>query len=394
MSCWSPTSWRYKPNSQAIHYASEHTLQKVLGELTRLPPLIAVAEVERLKQQLAEAGQGERFILQGGNCVETFADCETSLIASQLLMLLQMSLVLERGFNKPIIKIGRLAGQYAKPRSAKTEIYNDLELLSYRGDLINSIEANPLARAPQPERMLKGYHCSARTLADIQALSLSDAQCNGQFYVSHEALHLAYEQTLTHQVNGAWYNLSTHFPWIGARTNQLESAQIEYVRGLANPIGIKIGPTMQPEILVQLVQLLNPADEPGRIVLIHRLGIEYIQMKLPSLIQAIQASGKNVVWMLDPMHGNTRLTMAGIKTRDFTDILAEIEQAFKIHYAMQCYLAGIHLEMTADNVTECIGGQVGITEQDLGCAYKTLIDPRLNREQALELVARMVDLVN
>ncbi|MDF2866572.1 MAG: aroH [Gammaproteobacteria bacterium] len=397
MQLWAPNSWHHKFNAQAIEYESVANLQRVVAELSHSPPLVTVAEIDTLKHHLAKAAAGQQFILQGGNCVETFAECETNIIAGQLWMLSQMGLVLERGLNKPIVKIGRLAGQYAKPRSANTEIYKGTELFSYRGDLINSIEPSLIARTPAPERLLEGYHCAARTLADIRALTLSELaneQADIQFYVSHEALHLAYEQALTRQVKNRWYNLATHFLWVGARTNQIDGAQIEYVRGLSNPIGIKIAPAMQPEVLVKLVELLNPADEPGRLVLINRLGIEHIQAKLPSLIEAIQASGRTVSWMLDPMHGNTRLTAKGIKTRYFSDVLAEIEQALLIHRAKQSYLAGIHLEMTAENVTECLGGLAGITEQDLAFAYKTLIDPRLNREQALELVTRMVALVN
>lgn len=394
MPSWSPTSWQQKPNLQAIHYPCERVLQQILGELAQLPPLVMATEVDNLKQLLIEASLGKRFILQGGSCVETFADCETTIIAGQLWMLLQMSLVLEQGFSKPIVKIGRLAGQYAKPRSAYTEVYKGAELLSYRGDLINSIEPNLFARTPMPERLLDGYHYAAQTLGHIRGLTSQDlahGQPEKQFYISHEALHLPYEQALTRRVNGRWYNLATHFPWVGARTNKIDGAHMEYVRGLANPIGIKIDPKMQPEVLLKLVELLNPCNEPGRLVLINRLGIEHIQTKLPGFIEAIQASGRTVIWMLDPMHGNTKLTAKGIKTRYFSDIMAEIEQALLIHKTKQSYLAGIHLEMTAESVTECVGGSVCISEQDLALAYKSLVDPRLNREQALELVTRMVD---
>jgi len=383
---WSPNSWQQKPNFQAIAYKCEASLQQVIELLSQQPNLVKLAEIEALKRSLVDVQRGKHFILQGGNCVETFSDSNTASISGQLALLAKLSAVLEQGLAKSIVTIGRLAGQYAKPRSAQTEWHNDLELLSYRGDLINSIEANDQARMPDPKRLLQGYGCASKALADIQTYMLTEV---GSIYVSHEALHLPYEQALTRKVNGRWYNMATHFTWVGARTSQLEGAQVEYIRGLANPIGIKIDPSISAKQLAELIALLNPQDEPGRLVLIYRLGVTQIEDKLPKLIEA--AKNRAVIWMVDPMHGNTKRTVNNIKTRYFKDIIREIGLAVKIHQTMQTYLGGIHLELTAEEVTECIGGASGITERDLTIAYKTLIDPRLNSQQSLELVLKLID---
>lgn len=438
MSSWQLDSWQTKFVDQKVEYPCLKERDYVINQLGKLPPLVTPLEIEQLKKQLANVGRSEAFLLQGGDCAESFADCNTEVILNKLRILLQISLVLIHGLHKPVIRVGRIAGQYSKPRSFENETIDGITLPTYRGDLINDIEFNEAARKPDPYRMLKGYQFSALTLNFIRGLasggfadlfhpeywdlsfakesvmeheyhkivnriqeslkfikaigSVTEAMKRVDFYISHEALHLYYEQALTRQhSNGKWYNIGTHYPWIGMRTAHLDSAHIEYVRGIANPVGVKIGPTTSTNELVRLIELLNPMNEPGRLTLIHRFGANNIAEKLPSLIKAAKSTGIELLWTCDPMHGNTTLTNSGYKTRRFDVILSELEQAIKIHQDNESYLGGVHFELTGDEVTECIGGARGLTEDDLKEAYKTLVDPRLNYEQSLEMAMRLVN---
>jgi 3-deoxy-7-phosphoheptulonate synthase len=431
---WSPNSWQQKPAEQQPVYPEPAALQRVLSELAQLPPLVTSWEIENLKHQLAEAVRGERFLLQGGDCSENFTECESSAIASKLKILLQMSLVLVQGGKKRVIRLGRFAGQYAKPRSADTETRNGLTLPSYRGDMINRAGFSAAERQPDPELLLRAYERSALTINFIRALiegGFADlhhpeywelgfvansphaaeytrmVQSIGEslrfmetltgcvladinrvdFFTSHEGLHLAYEQAQTRQVprRTGWYNLSTHFPWIGQRTRDLNSAHIEYFRGIANPIGVKLGPGISPEEALVLARVLNPANDPGRLTFIHRFGAAQVERWLPPLARAFTRAGLHVLWCCDPMHGNTETTRSGIKTRRFENILRELELAHSLLRDCGTHLGGVHFELTGENVTECIGGASGVTEADLARDYRTQLDPRLNYEQAMEL---------
>jgi len=437
---WSPTSWQKKTALQQPTYPDADRLRQVMFELSRLPPLVTSWEIERLKAQLAAAAAGKMFLLQGGDCAETFDDCTSDNIANKLKILLQMSLVLTHTTQKRVIRVGRFAGQYAKPRSEDLEKRGETTLPSYRGELINSAPFTLADRTPDPERLLRGYERSALTLNFIRGLieggfadlhhpeywdldwvkhsphaeeyqrlvaSISSsllfletlagqpvsAMSRVDYYTSHEGLLLWYEQAQTRQVprRAGWYNLSTHFPWIGMRTAQVDGAHVEFFRGLENPIGVKIGPATTPEGLLELVGVLDPESRPGRLTLIHRFGAKKIAAGLPPLLAAIRDAGRTVLWVCDPMHGNTESTAQGLKTRRFDAILAELEQAFEIHKEAGTYLGGVHLELTGENVTECIGGARGLAEADLVRSYHTQVDPRLNYEQALEvamLIAR------
>ena len=431
---WSPTSWLTKPASQQASYGDPAALARVVDEIGHLPPLVTSWEIEQLKGELARAARGETFVLQGGDCAESFDDCRSEPIAAKLKILLQMSLVLVHGARKPVVRIGRIAGQYAKPRSADVETRGEVTLPAYRGDIINRDGFTASDRAPDPTLMLRAYERAGLTLNFIRALtdggfadlhhpeqwgldflSFSPKAVEWQrmvsfidesihfmetitgtvigeltradFYTSHDGLHLPYEQAQTRRVphRAGWYNLSTHFPWIGDRTRALDGAHVEYLGGIANPIAVKIGPSITPAELLALIDVLNPANEPGRLTLIHRFGVKRIAGLLPALIGAVRGAGKTVLWCCDPMHGNTQTTESGIKTRDFGDILSELEQAFDLHRQAGSYLGGVHFELTGDNVTECIGGARGLTEADLQTGYRTLCDPRLNYEQALEM---------
>jgi 3-deoxy-7-phosphoheptulonate synthase len=446
MNEWSPASWRTKPASQQPVYPSAAKLRNAVLELSRMPPLVTPWEVEALKTQLADAAKGRRFLLQGGDCAERFADCDAAVIIDKLKVLLQMSLVLVQGSKRPVIRAGRLAGQYTKPRSEDFETQDGVTLASYRGDLVNRPDFTEAGRTPDPQLLLRGYERAALTLNYIRALSkggfadlhhpeywnlgwvrhspLADEyrrMVTGiaeslrflenvldihageiervDFYTCHEGLHLSYEEALTRrdEQSGRWYNLSTHFPWVGMRTSDPESAHVEYFRGIANPIAVKVGPSMTPAMLRRLLDVLDPENEPGRLTLIHRFGCERVSADLPPVIEAVRASGKTVLWCADPMHANTRLTEDGIKTRRFGEILSELEQSFDIHAAAGSRLGGVHFELTGENVTECIGGARGLAEEDLGRAYKSEVDPRLNYEQALEmamLIARKMAALN
>ncbi|MGH8495220.1 MAG: class II 3-deoxy-7-phosphoheptulonate synthase [Gammaproteobacteria bacterium] len=435
---WHPALWQSRTAGQQPHYADTQALEAVIARLSRLPPIVTSWEVEALKRQIADAQRGQRFLLQGGDCAESFEDCTSEKIAKKLKILLQMSLVLLYGLRKPVIRVGRMAGQYAKPRSADTETRDGTSLPSYRGDLVNRRLFTSDDRAADPELLLRGYERAALTLNFARALvdggfadlhhpeywdlgfdghspleaeyrriveaisesldffesisghSLQDTR-RVDFYASHEGLHLLYEQAQTRfiQRRRRWYNLSTHFPWIGMRTAQLDGAHVEYFRGIANPIAVKVGPSMTAEWLQQLMQVLNPNNEPGRLTLIHRFGAKSIEESLPPLIEAVRGAGALVLWTCDPMHGNTETTVSGIKTRRFENILAELETAFRIHRELGTHLGGVHFELTGENVTECTGGARGLTDGDLNRAYLSQVDPRLNYEQALELAMRI-----
>lgn len=437
---WSPSSWRARTALQQPVYDDPAEVERVLGEISGLPPLVTSWEIVQLRRQLAEAARGERFVLQAGDCAERFTDCTPRRVANKLKVLLQMSLVLVQGSMKPVIRIGRFAGQYAKPRSSDYEEREGLRLPSYRGDLINRPEFTPEARRPDPQLLLRGYERAALTLNFVRALTkggfadlhhpeywdLDWAQNSPQadeyhsmvrsiteslrfmenilgvragetdridFYTSHEALHLGYEQAQTRRVphRPGWFNLSTHFPWCGVRTSDPEGAHIEYLRGIENPVGLKVGPGMKRSRLLRVCELLNPRNEPGKLTLIHRLGAERVADELPRVIEWVRGAGLNVLWICDPMHGNTRVTAAGYKTRSLEEIESELTQSFDIHAACGSRAGGIHVELTGENVTECTGGARGLGEEDLPLAYETEVDPRLNCEQALEialLVAR------
>lgn len=386
MQKWSPNTWRHYTSTQLPSYENDKNLGSVLEDLSFLPPLVTTPEIKRLKMQIAEAMQNKRFVLQGGDCAESFSDCRASTIENKIKILLQMSEVLTDGMKKPITRVGRIAGQYAKPRSVPMETQEGLSLPSYRGDIYNRPEFNTLSRQLDPFNLIKGYYHAASTINYIRAF-LS----NVEFYTSHEALNLYYESALTRQTpEGTWYNFGTHFPWVGVRTAVLDSPHIEYISGIANPIGMKVGPGTDPHLLLELVNRVNPENEPGRLTLITRFGASNIEESLPPLIEIMQKNKKNLLWSSDPMHGNTQNTEQGYKTRSFNDILSELQSAFKIHSQLGSHLGGVHFELTGEDVTECIGGARGLTESDLQRAYKSLVDPRLNYEQALEMAMLVV----
>ncbi len=409
-----------------------------MAAISRMPPLVVSWEIEALKDQIAAAQRGEQFVLQGGDCAESFEDCESDKIAKKLKILLQMSLVLLYGMKKPVIRIGRMAGQYAKPRSADTETRDGVTLPTYRGDIVNRPGFSAADREADPQLLLRGYERAALTLNFVRALidggfadlhhpeywdldfvrhsplkaeyekivhSISDAldffeatsrspiheTTRVNFYASHEGLLLPYEQAQTRFIERRrrWYNLSTHMPWIGMRTAALDGAHVEFFRGICNPLGIKIGPSMSAEWVQGLIATLNPKNEPGRLVLIHRMGVKDIEQRLPPLIQAVRATGSPVLWICDPMHGNTETASSGLKTRRFESIVTELEASFRIHREMGTWLGGVHFELTGEDVTECTGGARGLTDTDLARAYKSQVDPRLNYEQALELAMRI-----
>ncbi len=466
MTQWSSESWKALPALHQPHYADPAAVEAAVAKLRSLPPLVTSWEIERLKSELAEAQAGRRFLLQGGDCAESLADCTPDVIANKLKILLQMSLVLVQGARKPITRVGRFAGQYAKPRSSATETRigpdgRDLTLPSYFGDLINSIEFTPESRRPNPHLMVRCYQHAALTLNFIRSLidagfadlhhpeywelsfcenarlhdeyhamvrRLSDSirfmeTIAGQsiddltrveFFTSHEGLHLLYESAGTRTVprRQGHYNLTTHLPWIGDRCRALDGAHVEYFRGIRNPIGVKVGPSATADDLLPLINRLNPDNEPGRVVLIHRMGLNNIERRLPPLLAAVAATDRIVLWVCDPMHGNTKsvsrdIPVAGAgtsnathredaaarsresasprKTRDFADILGELDASFDLHAKAGTYLGGVHFELTGDHVTECTGGARGLSETDLDANYRTTCDPRLNYEQSLEM---------
>jgi len=436
---WSPASWRGYPALQMPTYPDPVALEGVLQEMHALPPLVTSWEILALQKQIAEAQEGKRFLLQGGDCAEVFEGCTPEVISNRLKVLLQMSLVLVHGLRLPVVRVGRFAGQYAKPRSADTETRGGVTLPTYRGDIINAPDFTEVARVPDPRRMVKAHARSAMTMNFIRALidggfadlhhpeywnlswvghspladeyqrmvdgvgdavrfmeTLSGSEVHNlnrvDFYTSHEALLLPYEESQTRQVprQWGWFNLSTHMPWIGMRTAQLDGAHIEYFRGIRNPIGLKVGPSATAEQLLRVIDVLNPNDEPGRLTLIHRMGAAHVAEKLPVLLDAVRREGRRVLWICDPMHGNTESTSNGYKTRRFGNIRSELEQAFDLHAAAGTRLGGVHLELTGEDVTECLGGARELTESDLERAYRSTVDPRLNYEQALEIAMLIV----
>lgn len=401
-----------------------------------MPPLVHHGEVNTLRAHLAQAAKGEAFLLQGGDCAEQFSDCRKSTVESKLKILLQMSLVLTWGARIPVIRMGRMAGQYAKPRSKDTETIDGLELPSYRGDNINSSAPKADERAADPQRLLQAYFHSAATLNYTRALvdggfadlhhpqhwdlgfvrsstnraeyedivsrirdAIDFVESTGvrsttslkmvELFCSHEGLLLDYEEAMTENVAEKWYNLGAHSLWIGDRTRQLDGAHVEYFRGLENPIGIKAGPSMNPSELVELITRLEPANQPGRITIITRLGADIVAESLPPLIKAVSEAGRVVTWVCDPMHGNTISTSEGLKTRDYDAVLSELEEAFKTHATCGSHLGGVHFEMTGEDVTECTGGPQELSVADLSRSYETHCDPRLNYSQSLELALRI-----
>ena len=395
---WTPDSWRTKRAAQGVEYADDALLRHVLSELADRPPLVAVSEIEALRRQLADAQAGRLFVLQGGDCCERFDDCRPETIAGKLDILRQMSRIIAAGLRRQVVCIGRIAGQFAKPRSAEIETRDGVTLPSYRGDLINLSAFTAEARVPDPRRLLLGHKHAMQSLHCIRGLIGGDApreiDDDGQpirdrieFFTSHEGLHLDYEraQTRFDPATGAWYDMAAHFLWIGHRTSTIDGAHVEFFRGIGNPIGLKVGPSMTPDELIALADLLSPDGILGRLTLIHRFGAGQIESCLPRLIEAVQRRGKPILWCCDPMHGNTQATRNGLKTRDFNQVLSELRQAFDIHAGMGSVLGGVHFELTGEDVAECIGGPGGPSEADLGKAYFSDIDPRLNRWQALEM---------
>jgi len=437
---WRPDAWRAFPALQQATYPDAEALDVALRRLAALPPLVTSWEILSLREQIAEAQAGKRFFLQGGDCAENFDEVCSPLITNRLKVLLQMSLALIHGLQLPVVRVGRFAGQYAKPRSSDTETRDGVTLPSYRGDLVNDVAFTEEARVPDPERLLKAHAYSAMTMNFVRSLvdggfadvhhteywdlswvehsplaaefsliteslgkslrfleTLTGRDVGSlrrvDFFTSHEALHLPYEQAQTRQVprQWGWFNLGTHFPWIGMRTADLAGAHVEYFRGIRNPIGIKVGPGMDRDWLTGLLDRLNPRNEPGRIVLIHRMGEAHIEDRLPGLIRAVQDTGSPVLWICDPMHGNTESTGDGIKTRRFRKIMREMELAFDIHQDNGSILGGVHLELTGENVTECTGGARDLSDEDLKRSYKSTVDPRLNYEQSLEMAMLIVE---
>ncbi|MEM6731980.1 MAG: 3-deoxy-7-phosphoheptulonate synthase class II [Myxococcota bacterium] len=443
---WTPDSWLEKPAKQLPAYSDPDALRRALEKLRALPPLVTSWEIERLKSYIADAQRGERFILQGGDCAETLDECRSDIITNKLKILLQMSLVLVHASKRPVVRVGRFAGQYAKPRSSPVERREDAnggvqELPSYFGDLSNRYEFTPESRAFNPQLLVDGYTHAAMTLNFIRSLteggfadlmhpenwslsSYDEARPDStaldeyqrmtndviqslhfmkvfgeripdldrvEFFTSHEGLNLYYEAAQTRRVprRDGFYNLTTHLPWIGERTRQLDGAHVEFFRGVQNPVGVKVGPTAEPDDVIRLLDVLNPNDEPGKIVLVPRMGADKVADRLPHLLRAVNREGRKVAWVTDPMHGNTKNATGGRKTRHVEDIMQEIELTFEMHAMEGTHLGGIHFELTGDDVTECVGGATGLSEDHLSENYVSLCDPRLNYSQSLELAMRV-----
>lgn len=440
---WTPHSWRDKPISQVPDYPDLNALKEVEERIGTWPPLVFAGEARALKQALGEVCEGRGFLLQGGDCAESFAEHGADNIRDFFRVFLQMSIVLTYGASRQIVKVGRIAGQFAKPRSADIETRGDVSLPSYRGDIINGIEFDKASRIPNPERQKMAYRQSAATLNLLRAFAqggfsnlenvhewmldfvadspqatryqevanrISEAMSfmkaigidadnhhrlrETSFFTSHEALLLGYEQALTRvdSITGEWYATSGHMIWIGDRTRQLDGAHVEYCRGVKNPIGLKCGPSLEPSELVKLIEHLNPENEPGRLTLVSRFGHDKVEQHLPKLIRAVESAGLKVVWSCDPMHGNT-ITANGYKTRPFQRVLAEVEKFFEVHKAEGTHPGGIHIEMTGKNVTECTGGARAISAEELSDRYHTHCDPRLNADQAVELAFMVSELL-
>ncbi|MGE5500640.1 MAG: class II 3-deoxy-7-phosphoheptulonate synthase [Ignavibacteriales bacterium] len=434
---WAPASWRAKPAKHIpTDYPDADALARVETELRRMPPLVFAGEARRLKGLLGDVAHGKAFLLQGGDCAESFKEFAADNIRDTFRLILQMAVVLTFAGGKPVVKVGRIAGQFAKPRSEPIETVGDVTLPSYRGDIINGMAFEPAEREPDPERLLKAYAQSSATLNLLRAFagggyadlynihrwtlgfvadspqgaryreltekiseSLAFMAAIGvtpeshpnlhqvEFFTSHEALLLNFEEALTRvdSTSGDWYDTSAHMLWIGERTRQLDGAHVEFMKGIKNPLGMKVGPTMEPDDLLRLIDVLNPANEPGRLTLIGRFGADKIADRLPRLMAATKKSGRSVVWAIDPMHGNTLKASTGYKTRPFDRILAEVKSFVEIADAEGVHPGGVHLEMTGQNVTECLGGARAVSEGELADRYHTHCDPRLNGEQALEL---------
>ncbi|MEP4892224.1 MAG: 3-deoxy-7-phosphoheptulonate synthase class II [Aliiglaciecola sp.] len=442
MSQWQPDSWRSKPIQQQPTYQDQALLKQVESKLHSYPPLVFAEETRQLYKQLGDVAEGKGFLLQGGDCAESFDEFNAPKIRDTFKVILQMAIVLTFAGKCPVTKVARMAGQYAKPRSSDLETINGVSLPSYRGDIINSFEFTEQSRMPDPNRMLEAYHRGASTLnllrafaqgglADLHQVNrwnmtflennplrdryqdvtnrLQDAlefmdviginHVNNatlhetNLFTSHEALLLNYEQALTRidTLTGKPYNCSAHMVWIGERTRQLDHAHIEFFRGIHNPIGVKIGPTIQEDELMRLIDTLNPDNSAGRLTFITRMGADKLEQNLPKLLRRVKAEGRKVVWSSDPMHGNTKKASSGYKTRNFDDILSEIQQFFSAHRAEGTHPGGIHLEMTGQHVTECTGGAYQISDDDLAQAYKTQCDPRLNADQVLEMAFLVAD---
>jgi 3-deoxy-7-phosphoheptulonate synthase len=441
---WTPDSWRSKPIVQVPDYPDAAKLAAVEARLAQQPPLVFAGEARSLKKSLARVANGDAFLLQGGDCAESFEDQSANSIRDFFRVFLQMSVVLTFAAASPVVKVGRLAGQFAKPRSSNIEKKNGIELPSYRGDIINGADFTVAARTPDPQRMLEAYHQSAATLNLLRAFAhggyaslgrvhqwmlgfVKDQKANDRYrevadrisetlafmqacgldleshpelrgtdvYTSHEALLLGYEQAMTRQdsTTGDWYCTSGHMVWIGDRTRQVDHAHIEYFRGIKNPIGLKCGPSLKAEELVRLIDILNPSNEAGRLTLICRFGSDKAGDHLPGLVRAVQREGRSVIWSCDPMHGNTISAESGYKTRPFDRILSEVKTFFAVHAAEGTHGGGVHLEMTGKDVTECTGGARAISDEDLNDRYHTLCDPRLNAEQAIELAFLLAELL-
>lgn len=441
---WSKSSWRDYPACQQPVWPDREVCENVLSRLSRLPALVFAGESRSLKQGLAEASEGRAFVLQAGDCAEDFARCHGPSIHNLLKVILQMSVVLTYAGEKKVVKIGRIAGQYAKPRSSETEFVNGLELPSFRGDMVNSPEPVKQARTPDPGRIMDGYFRSTATLNLVRAFtsggyaaldqvhSWSEAsrrhfpenpkydelvdgikkaidfmsaigisnetpQLNEvSLYTSHEALLLEYEEAMTRidTTTGDWYDTSANMLWIGDRTRQVNGAHVEFLRGVHNPIGVKIGLNHDVDDLKKLAVVLNPYREPGRLTFITRFGADYIEHKLPVLIREMKQEGFNLVWLCDPMHGNTYKGNLRLKIRKYGDIIAEIKKFIEIHKAEKSIAGGVHLELTGDDVTECLGGSCGLTEADLDTNYQSTCDPRLNAQQAVELAFQIAEIIN
>ena len=443
---WQPNSWRDHPIKQVPDYPDAEKLAGVEAKLAAMPPLVFAGEAQSLKRQLGEVAEGRAFLLQGGDCAESFAEFSANNIRDSFKVILQMAVVLTFGASMPVVKVGRVAGQFAKPRSSPMEAVDGIELPSYRGDMINAMPFTEKDRVPDPKRLLRVYEQSAATLNLLRAFaqggladltkvhswvteflsgtpqadrfqelagrieeSLNFMRACGitpetarplaetDFYTSHESLLLNYEEALTRRDTITdekdWYATSAHMIWIGDRTRQPDGAHVEYMRGIANPIGLKCGPSLDPDELVRLIETLNPDNMPGRLTLIARMGADKVRAGLPPLLKAVKASGAKVVWCCDPMHGNTIKASSGYKTRRVNDVMAEVKGFFDAHDEIGTYPGGVHFEMTGQNVTECVGGVVDVTEARLGDRYHTHCDPRLNGAQALELAFLIADLL-
>ncbi|MDO4232457.1 MAG: 3-deoxy-7-phosphoheptulonate synthase class II [Lautropia sp.] len=443
---WHPASWRSKPARQMPEYPDAGHVDAVCAQLRRFPPLIFAGEVSALKAQLAEVAAGRAFLLQGGDCAESFDMLDGEAARETFRVMLQMAVVLTYAAAQPVVKVGRIAGQFAKPRSADTETRDGVRLPSYRGDIVNGAEFTPEARIPDPDRLLRAYSASASTLNLLRALAgggfadlhqlhawtsdfvrespqgqryqeLADrigetlafmAACGissenspqlraVDVHTSHEALLLPYEEALTRPGEGAdagkWIGASAHMLWLGERTRQLDGAHIEYLRGIANPVGVKVGPTATPEDVLALCDALDPAHEPGKLVLITRMGAGKLPQHLPALVRAVRDAGRPAIWCCDPMHGNTVTSSRGLKTRDFSNVVQEVREFFAVHAAEGTVAGGVHVELTGQDVTECRGGGQNLTDDCLQARYTTACDPRLNGSQSLELAFLIADLL-